>query len=135
MDSFGTQDIIFDDFAADNELNGLLGITDNTNNEQLNNKIYREELPIVQITPEALPFLYIVFINAHATNNFMVNKGVLELSVYAGTRYDAMNIIRACKEILQNNYEDYQIIHEGQVSSGVSGIYKYILRFTPLIES
>jgi len=117
------------------ELMTLLSVTDIEDYDQLNTRVRREELSMDRLTVDTLPFISLVFINAHPTGNFKVNKGVLELNIYTCTRYDAMNIYGVVKKLLQNSYEDFQVIHEGQVSSGVTGVYEYSIRFYPMISA
>lgn len=134
-DSFDRQDKIFEYFIGDTTLIGLLGITDVNDNDQLNSHIRREVQSVDLLTTDSLPFIVEYFPNTHPTSNYRVNSGVLEIDVYAGTRYDAMLLSKRIKEILEQNYEDTALIHEGQVSSGVKGIYEFSMRFKPLIKS
>lgn len=135
MDSFGMQDEIFMLFRGSPELMSLLNITDTEDYDQLNTRIRREELEVKLLTADVLPFVSIVFVNAHPTENHLINKGVLELCIYTSTRNDALHIYRVAKGLLQNHYEDFRIVHEGQISSGVTGIYAYSIRFYPMINA
>lgn len=134
MDSFEVQDMLFNKFTSDTELMQFLNATDTNNYDLLNKKVQREILAPETIKPEDAPFIYIICVNAYVTNNWMRNNAIMEIGAYTGSRYDAINIIRACHRLLRT-YDGYSIIHEGQVSSGVSGIYKYAIRFSPLINS
>ena len=99
-------------FRGSTELMTLLGVTDIEDWDELNTRVRREELSVELLTTDLLPFISLVFINAHPTGNYKVNKGVLELNIYTSTRYDAMNIYGVAKKLLQDNYEDFQVIHE-----------------------
>jgi hypothetical protein len=134
-DSFSVQDDIFNLFTTNVTLMALLSLTLLSSNDDKNTRVRREDYPVVPITSDILPFVSLIFINSHQSRNFMVNNGVLELSIYASTRYDALNVYRSCKSILQSNYEDFAIAHEAQVPSGVVGIYKYSIRFSPMISA
>jgi len=132
MDSFSLQDDIFELCRSSTELLSIFGITDN--DDQLNERIRREECPVELLTTDSLPFLSLVFINAHPTRNYLVNTGVLEMNIYSSTRYDAMQIYRIVKGLLQSR-EDFAIHAEGQVPSGIVGIYQYRVRFSPLVSA
>ena len=135
MLSFELQDEIWSLFRSSPEVLSILGVTDDQDYDQLNTRIRREECPVSLLTPDVLPFVSLVFINSHRTGNHLVNNGVLELSIYTSTRYDAMRLFKVLKELLQNRYEDFSIVHEGQIPSGVVGIYQYSIRFSPFISA
>ena len=145
MDTFDMQDKIFSLFSTDTAMKTALGITadylatfggDDEYNLQcaLDIKIKRQELSLDQVVVENLPYMTTAFINAHVTRNYLVNHGVLEIITY-GSWIDAKSIVKIQKKILQDNFEDYQVTREGQVSSGVSGIYAYSVRYNPIVKA
>ena len=132
MDSFALQDSIFSLLTNDVQMLSLLN--NPSGNEELNLRCRREDLLVSELSPEAIPFVSFVFIDAQLTNNYLTNNGVLEVNIYTVSRYDAMNIYRRLKELLYSD-ERYRIIAEGQIPSGISGIFLYRLRLKPIINS
>lgn len=134
MDTFDVQDKLFNLFISDKELCNLLSIKDPTNNDLINSKIRREIQSSELVNSKALPFLTVVFSNSYRTENWKMNHGLLEIDVYSGTRYSAKKIVKRIKSLL-STFDDMWIYHEGQVASGITGIYEYSMRLLPLVES
>jgi hypothetical protein len=146
MLTFDLQDQIYEFCRGSTETKDALQITqeyidafDRTPEENINDawdtKVRREEYQVTPLTIDILPFLSLVFINAHPTKNYLVNLGVLEMNIYGSTRYSVIQIYRVVRGLLQSKYENFAIIAEGQVASGIVGIYQYRVRFSPLISS
>jgi hypothetical protein len=132
-------------FSTDTELLADLGVTadyiahfatgDDAANlaNALDIKIKQRELTVDQVLAENLPYMTMSFINAYPTGNYLRNKGVLSIVVY--TTGDEAAICTRIRRILQGQYEDFQVIHEGQVASGTPGIFAYRTEFYPLVRS
>lgn len=128
------QDKIFDLFTNDAPLMELMLSPQDMDN--MNNRFRREEMKLEEITADKLPFIIFVFLpEGSQTQNYLVNKSLLEVSIYCNKRDKATKIYPEIKRILQSNFEDFQITKEGQKESGVRGIFKYVLRFKPLVNS
>lgn len=134
MDTFDVQDKLFNLFVDDTELCKLLSITDPKNNDLTNTKIRREIQSTELINNKNLPFISVFFANSYRTGNWKMNHGLLEIDVYSGTRYNAKKIVKRIKSLL-SEYDDMYVYHEGQVASGIVGIYEYSMRLYPLVES
>lgn len=131
---FEIQDKIYNLFTNDTQ---LMNLFDNPDTDELRNEKFRREgMYLEEITIDKLPFIIFVFLpDGSSTQNYLVNKSLMEISIYTTTRYEAMLIYKEVKRILQSNFEDMQIIVEGQRPSGILGIFKYIIRFKPLVNS
>jgi len=112
-----------------------LEITDTSDDDTCENKLRRTQQDQTQITTDLLPFIDFTFVDAKGTNNFLVNKGLLEVNIYSPTRGIASSIYSAIDDILKDNYEDMIIVAEGQVNSAITGCYCYRVRYKPLVNS
>ena len=102
--------------------------------EQLNNKIRREEQSPDVITDADMDFISLYFIDGIQTKNHLANRGVLQVDFFCATRYSALNLVNQFRSIMKSNWADYKVVHEGQSPSGISGVYKYRLRYVALID-
>ena len=148
METFEVQNEIFQLFYNDLQMLSLLGIItpyqyefvtpsqvyEELNFELLNEKIRREELMLSEIKPEVLPFVTFVFIDSLESKNHLVNRGILEVNIFCSVRYEASGIYSRVKTLLKQKF-DLQLIHEGQVASGIQGIYCYRTRFRISVNS
>lgn len=132
MDTFDIQDELYLAFTNDDALMEELG--NPIGHEAKNLRFRREELMLSELTAEILPFITFVFIDSIESKNMLRNRGILEVNIYCSSQYQAGIIYRRLKDVLKQLY-DIQLIHEGQVSSGVSGIYCYRTRFKLLVNS
>lgn len=132
---------MFNLFSADSQLKELLLVTADPDIDideyynQLNDRIRRSQNDPTLITEESLPFISIAFIDSKETKNYLVNKGVLEIEIFAPNRYIAKLISDRTNDLLKATFEDFKIISEGQKYSGLQNIYCYCIRYMPLISS
>ena len=132
-DTFNLQDAVFDLFKVDVELLGLLG--DPIGDDELNNKIRRETFDDSQLDASSVNFVSFFFLDTGATENYLVNKGLLQFDIYCGSRYSAQRISTVIKRILNDNFEDFKVVFEGQRYAFNPSIYKYAIRVKPLITA
>lgn len=90
---------------------------------------------LTEIDIGTLPFVSFVFIDATPTNNYLRNKGLLEIDIVCSVDYEAGQIYKVIVPLLQQHFDDFRIVAEGEASSGISGIYRYRIRFKPLVNS
>ena len=135
MDTFKMQDEVFDLLLSDDTFCTLMGITNKSDDDLINSKIRRVIQPTDLLTADGLPYIVEYFYNAHRTGNYLMNKGSFIVDVYAGTRVEIKSIVRQVKALLQSEYEDMNIYHEGYVASGIVGVTQYTLRMIPLVNS
>lgn len=129
--SFGLQDKLYNLFINDAT---LLSLVDNpTGDEQLNNKFRREDAMPELLDKSDLDFIAFFFINSQQTRNAKANEGILEINFYTSFRYNAKRLVERVRELIDNEYPEWGLIAEGQKPSGIIGVYKYRLRFDPLI--
>ena len=132
-DTFSLQDAVFDLFKVDAELLGLLG--DPIGDDELNNKIRRETFDDSQLDASSVNFVSFFFLDTGATENYLVNKGLLQFDLYCDSRYSAQRISTVIKRILSDNFEDFKVVFEGQRYAFNPSIYKYAIRVKPLITA
>ena len=132
-DTFSLQDAVFDLFKVDAELLGLLG--DPIGDDELNNKIRRETFDDSQLDASSVNFVSFFFLDTGATENYLVNKGLLQFDLYCDSRYSAQRISTVIKRILNDNFEDFKVVFEGQRYAFNPSIYKYAIRVKPLITA
>lgn len=132
-DTFNLQDAVFDLFKVDVELLGLLG--DPIGDDELNNKIRRETFDDSQLDASSVNFVSFFFLDTGATENYLVNKGLLQFDLYCDSRYSAQRISTVIKRILNDNFEDFKVVFEGQRYAFNPSIYKYAIRVKPLITA
>ena len=132
-DTFNLQDTVFDLFKVDVELLGLLG--DPIGDDELNNKIRRETFDDSQLDASSVNFVSFFFLDTGATENYLVNKGLLQFDLYCDSRYSAQRISTVIKRILNDNFEDFKVVFEGQRYAFNPSIYKYAIRVKPLITA
>lgn len=107
---------------------------DPTDDESKNLKFRRQTKVLTEVDVEQLPFVSFVFIDADVTKNYLRNKGLLELNIYCSADYEAEIIYNAIVPLVKQ-LDDVSIIAEGEVASGIPGIYCYRVRFRPLVNS
>ena len=132
-DTFNLQDAVFDLFKVDIELLGLLG--NPIGDDELNNKIRRETFDDSQLDASSVNFVSFFFLDTGATENYLVNKGLLQFDLYCDSRYSAQRISTVIKRILNDNFEDFKVVFEGQRYAFNPSIYKYAIRVKPLITA
>ena len=148
VDTFDIQNKIINSFASDTDMKAALGITDEflasfggTSEENYYNavdvKIRRFALPVEQVITDYLPYMTVAFVNAYKTGNMLINHGLLEIITYVSQWGDANNIVKQQRRVLKETFEDndFQVVHEGQISSGVPGIFAYSVRYKPMVRS
>lgn len=128
--TFKTQDQIFELLSNDTELMNLLG--NPATDEELNIKLKREMTSIDVFDTNDLDFISFYFVNAMPTKNYKVNKGVLIIDYFTSLRYNAGELSEKIKTILSEKL-GLQIMSEGQIASGIVGVYQYRQRFMPLV--
>lgn len=104
-------------------------------NDKVNQRVKRQIYSTDVLQQDSIPVVIEYFYNAYQTNNFLMNHGAFQIDVYTYERYQAVQIVRAIKRVVQDNFEDMYLFHENQTSSGIEGVYEYSLRFLPLISS
>lgn len=130
--AFKTQDQIFNILKSDTVLLNIIG--NPVGNDALNIKFKREMCSVDVINAKDLDFISFYFVNAMPTKNYMVNKGILIIDYYTALRYNSM-LLSDRVVFLLNKYMDLNISSEGQIPSGMVGIYQYRQRFMPTIWS
>ncbi len=131
--TFDIKNNIFQIFTNDTELMNILGCQDDNESKDL--KFRRQSKMLTEVDIGVLPFVSFVFIDASPTNNYLRNKGLLELDIVCSSDYEAEQIYKKIIPLLQQRFEDFRITAEGEVNSGISGIYCYRIRFKPLVSS
>lgn len=128
--TFRTQDQIYELLGNDLEVLALLG--NPSTDEEKNIKLKREITSLDVFETSDLDFLSFYFIDAVPTKNFKVNKGILIIDYFAALRYNAGELSEKVKSVLARKL-DLQIMSEGQIPSGIIGVYQYRQRFMPLV--
>jgi hypothetical protein len=96
----------------------------------------RQSQDMSQITLPMLDFFEFTFIPAQNDSpNFLVNPGLLAFSIYTSRRESAMRIYKQINTILKKNYEEANVISEGQAACPVHGVYCYRIRYKLLVCS
>ncbi len=137
-DTFDILNLIFDKFIADEELPGIIGITDVSDMAQCDSKFRRSFADMTVITPEEaniiVPFIDYSFVPSNsATANYLVNKEVIEFNLYVGNINEADGIYKAIKRILGR--DDYQCTTACQAGCPRQGILRYRFTAKTLVSS
>ena len=133
MITFDIKNKLFEVFTNDTELKNIVSCLDE--DESKNLKFRRQTKVLTEVDIDMLPFVSFVFIDANPTGNHLMNKGLLELDIVCSVDYEAEIIYKTIVPLIHQQLEDLRIVAEGEVSSGISGIYCYRLRFKPLVNS
>jgi hypothetical protein len=137
--AFRAQDKMFQCFLADEPLCTLFGITDITDMTLVDAKIRRVAADTTVIDPsdtDVFPFFDFTFIPMYGvTCSKLVYRSTLEFNLYTSELGQAQDIFEAIKRILDDNYEETYIKYQGQGSSGIKDIYKYVFRVNLLVSS
>ena len=88
-----------------------------------------------QLDASSVNFVSFFFLDTGATENYLVNKGLLQFDLYCDSRYSAQRISTVIKRILNDNFEDFKVVFEGQRYAFNPSIYKYAIRVKPLITA
>lgn len=123
-------------FKENKQLIELLGITDVSNKKEMNKKI-RRQLESTDIVDETIDsfFVYTFIPSISNTYNYKVNKSMLEFRIVARHTATLNKLYLCIKHILQDNYEDMQIISEGSFATGSQNLIGYTFRVRPLTWS
>lgn len=126
-DSFDTKDTIFDLFKVDPILLELMG--NPVGLEQLYEKFRPRNQEGIVLEDNQLPFLAFYVGDAVPTRNYLVNKGFLYVDYFV--TFDAGPIAKKVRELLKT--KGWQLVSEGERSTGIPNVYKYRDIFAPLI--
>lgn len=131
------QDELFDLFTADAEICALLDINDSTDIADCSNKIRRGIQPatVVNDGPSLFLSYFIVPSYSIGTGNYLANGTIIEFDIYGKYKGQISKLFRAVNRVLKENYEDMQIIAEGNMDSPVVGLYLYMFRTKPLVKA
>ena len=110
----------------------LLGCTDD--DESKNLKFRTQNNVLTEVDSSALPFVSFVFKDADTTGNYLRNKGLLQIDICCSADYDAENIYNVIVPLVKQ-VDDVSIVAEGEALTGITGIYRYRVRFRPLVNS
>ena len=137
-DTFDILNLIFDKFIADEELPGIIGITDISDMAQCDSKFRRSFADMTVITPEeantVLNFVDFSFVPSNsATANYLVNKETIEFNIYVSNLNQADEIYKAIKRILGR--DDYQCTTACQAGCPIQGILRYRFTAKTLVSS
>ena len=142
MDAFEKVNELFSICSADTELTQILITDDLTWLSQdeimglYDANIRRSFADVTLIIPEELPFMDMSLTEGNsATGNFLVNRAPVEINIYATSFYQASLVYKCIKRLLKANYEDAQIVYEGQRGTPMQGIYCYSMRIKQFVES
>ena len=123
-------------FIADSVLPGIIGITDTTDMTQCDAKFRQSFADSTLITADELNFLDFSFIISNSeTSNYLVNKEMLELNIYASNLYQATLIYKEVKRIFNDKYPEMHRTNPCQAGCPVAGIVRYMFRAKPLVGS
>lgn len=128
------QDELFGLFINDKDICTILGINDSTNIPECSTKI-RRELQTAALANDgpSLFFVYTWIPSLGAIqDNYKVNRNTLEFIIYGKYRAHIVKLYKAIKKVMQTNFEDFQIVSEGQVDSPITGLTSYCFRVRPL---
>lgn len=123
-------------FINDQELLDILGIKDKTDIEDCNRKIKRvlESSDVVDDTLETF-FVYNFIQSIAYTQNYLVNKNILEFRLYGHNRPSMNKLYIRLKTLLKESYQEISVITEGAFSTGSNGFYGYMFRVRPFTWS
>ncbi len=110
----------------------LLGCADD--DESKNLKFRTQNNIITEVDSASLPFISFVFKDADTTGNYLRNKGLLQIDIYCSVDYEAENIYNAVVPLVKQ-VDEVSIVAEGEALTGITGIYRYRVRFQPLVNS
>lgn len=126
---FGTVDDVYIAFLADVELMALLGNPLNATTR--NEKLRREICPLDDISTQKLNFISFYFSSATETTNIYVNRGFFNVDFYATDRVAARKMTERVSEVLVN--QGFFSSSEYNEASGIKGVFKYTIKYRPLI--
>jgi len=131
--AFELQDQIFEWFANDAQLLALLG--NPATPEALNNKFRREVCGMDEVEG-CLDFINFYFLpSGGRTGNYKVNRNSLFVDFFCAFRNDAIALSERVNEIIEgNSNEEILMSSEGQLPSGITGVYLYRQKYMPLVR-
>lgn len=110
----------------------LLGCAGDDESKDL--KFRRQNNILTEVDSDSLPFISFVFKDADNTGNYLRNKGMLQIDIYCSVDYVAENIYNVVVPLVKQ-VDDIIIAAEGEAPTGITGIYRYRVRFQPLVNS
>lgn len=135
-DTFDVLDAIFTAFVDDTELPGIVGITDPTDIALADTKFRRSFADSTLVTQEELDFIDFSFIPSHSeTQNYLVNREVLEVNIYTANVFRASLICKAILRIFKATFPEMQCTTPCQAGCAVVGIVRYSFRGKNLVGS
>jgi len=137
-DTFDTLNLIFDKFITDEELPGIIGITDISDITQCDSRFRRSfaDMTVMSFkeTDTTVPFIDFSFVPSHSvTANYLVNKETIEFNIYVSNLNQADEIYKAIKRILGR--DDYQCTTACQAGCPVQGVLRYRFTAKTLVSS
>ena len=134
-DHFDRINEYFDLFSADTELTALLGTTP-TDVDSLDTIIKRGFRDVSVIDPESLPMMDMGFVpNNGLTGNHLVNRDLVEINLYAVNFYEAGRLYKEVHRILNENFEDCQVISPYDRGIPVGGVFCWSFRVKTFVKS
>jgi len=138
-DNFDTLDSLWLTFTDDAELLGLLvdttGLTADEIMAAKDANVRRATSDATLIDVTELPFVDLSFIESHSiTGNYLMNRESIEINIYSANYYGASQVFK-CVHRLLKTLPDAQIVHSGQRSTALQGVYCYSLRIKQFVES
>lgn len=138
-DTFDVLNDIFDKFIADDELPGIIGITDVSDMAQCDSKFRRSFADMTVITPEeantTVPFIDLSYVPSHSeTGNWLVNRETLELNMYVSNINEADEIYKVIRRIFKEHY-DWRCTTPCQAGCPIQGILRYRFTAKTLVSS
>jgi hypothetical protein len=139
MNIFDLQDNIFNYFLSDSNLVTDLSIVDITDMDNVKKKIrtsFGDPTLLTTDDDSVFPFFECSFVPSVATtNNYLLNRQPLQIRVYYLFETDKKTLAKAIDKILKNNFEDMQIISQGEYSTGAKDIYCWRITYRPFAFS
>ena len=139
MNIFDLQDNIFNYFLSDFNLVTDLSITDISDMDYVKKKIrtsFGDPTLLTTYDDSIFPFFECSFVTSVATtNNYLLNKQPLQIRIYYLFETDKKTLAKAIDKILKTNFEDMQIISQGEYSTGAKDIYCWRMTYKPFAFS
>ena len=139
MNIFDLQDDIFEKLLADSNLINYLNIVDITDMDNVKKKIrtsFGDPTLLTTDDESVFPFFEFSFVpSIGTTNNFLLNRPALQFRIYYLFETDKKNVSKAVDKVLKKNYEDTQIISQGEYSIGLKDIYCWRITYKPFTFS
>lgn len=128
-----TDDELIDDLYSamtkDEELMKILGMPKTSKERNL--RIRRELTPLSEATSDNVPFLSLYLSSSTETENVYITRAFLNVDFYARNRAE----MKKLKSHVRRIFENKSLLSESQydIASDTKGVYRFTMKFRPLI--